>query len=939
MANIKKRMRYLVPTKSPLDKKKQPFRKKRGITWKLIGKIALICFLVFVFFVAFVFAWFSKDLPTPGNIKKRQAAQSSEILDRNGDVLYQVSGDERRTVIKSDAIPQNVKNATIALEDKDFYHHFGVDFRGVLRAVYYDFFKRSLNIQGGSTITQQFVKNALLSPQRSFTRKVKELILSIEIEAMYSKDDILTMYLNEIPYGSNAYGIEAASNMYFNKSAKDLTLTESTILASLPQSPTYYSPYGSHRDALYFRALHCLDEMQKQGYITEDQKIQAQAPIKNKQVVFSKFQANIKAPHFVFYVREILAAKYGDRLLEEGGLKITTTLDANKQTIAEDEVAKGAAENWSRFGGYNASLVAIDPKTGDVLAMVGGRDYFDIEHDGNVNVSTRPRQPGSAFKPVVYATLFKDKWGPGYRLFDLETDFGGGYKPKDNDGKTAGPVTIREALGSSLNIPAVKALSLAGMDKVLEQAKNMGITTLNQPDRYGLSLVLGGGEVKLLELTGAYAIFADNGIKEDVNPILKIQDSSGKVLEEKQPAKQKNKVVDENIAYEISSILSDNNAKIRGYGSVRTVFENPDHPYAAKTGTTSDYRDGWTIGYTPSLVGGVWVGNNDNAAMNKGYGSLAASPIWRAFMDRALAGTPREDFARPSSIQDGTIDKLSNTISNGGSNSVKDIFAPWQIPTEKGGYTKVKIDKLTGQRAKDGCPEAYVEERTFVDIHSERPDVANWENPVRAWAASQGLLNPPPEGDATCAALDGANRPIISITSPSNGETISGTRTIKTSVNAPLGVKTVEFYIDNVNIGTTTSSPYQFAYNFNNLSSGAHTIKVRVVDNANLSGENSINVNVGSDTTPPGNVTNLNASGSPGHVLLTWTNPSDSDFAYVRIYRAAGACGGGGSLIADNVVGSSFTDTVAAGTYCYTVKSVDTSGNASSGSKKSGTAT
>lgn len=936
MANLVKKMRYLVPTKAPLDKHGKKLR-KRGITWKTIGKIMLICFLVFIFGVALVFAWFSKDLPTPGNIKKRQAAQSSEILDRQGNVLYQLSGDERRTVIKSEDIPVYAKNATIALEDKDFYRHFGVDFRGVLRALYYNVFKRSLNIQGGSTITQQFVKNALLSPKRTYTRKIKELILSLEIEAMYSKDEILTMYLNEIPYGSNAYGIQATSEMYFGKNAKDLTLTEAAILASLPQSPTYYSPYGSHRDALYYRALHCLDEMQKLGYISEEQKIEAQAPIKNKQVAFSKFKANIKAPHFVFYVRELLAAKYGDQLLEEGGLKITTTLDPKKQAIAEDEVAKGAAANYAKFGGYNAALVALDPKTGDVLAMVGGRDYFDMDHDGNVNVVTRPRQPGSAFKPVVYATLFKDKWGPGYRLFDLETDFGGGYKPKDNDGKQGGAVTIREALGSSLNIPAVKALSLAGMGKVLEQAKNMGINTLNEPDRYGLSLVLGGGEVKLLELAGAYDIFADNGIKEDVNPVLKVEDSSGKILEEKTPAKQKNKVLDENIAYEISSILSDNDAKTRGYGSVRNIFENPDHLYAVKTGTTSDYRDGWTVGYTPSLVGGVWVGNNDNAAMNNGYGSLAASPIWRAFMDRALEGTANEEFSRPASITDNTINKLSNTVSSGGSGSVKDIFAPWQVPTEKGGYTKVKIDKLTGQRAKDGCPDAYVEEKYFADVHSERPDVANWENPVRAWASSQGLLNPPPKGDATCAALEGGNRPTISITSPINNQTISGSNVIKTSVSAPLGVKLIEFYIDEVSIGSTSSSPYQFSYNFGNLSAGSHKIKVRIIDTANLSAESSINVTVTTDSTPPDNISNFSASGGGGQIMLTWTNPSTQDFAYVKIYRST-TSGSLGSLIQDNYSGSSLVDSVAPGTYWYTIKSVDSSGNTSSGVKRSGTA-
>jgi len=934
MAKRKNKMRFLVPTKAPLSKRRTGKRKK-GITWKSVGRILLFAILALIFFTALVFAWFSKDLPTPGNIKKRTAVQSSQVLDREGNVLYQISGEERRTVIKSEDIPQYAKDAVVALEDKDFYKHHGVDFRGIIRSIYYNFIKRDPTGQGGSTITQQFVKNALLSPKKTYTRKIKEIILSIEIEMMYSKDEILTMYLNEIPYGSNAYGIQAASETYFDKNAKDLTLTEAAILASLPQAPTYYSPYGSHRDALYYRALHTLKEMRDQGYITEDERALAAAPIENKQVAFSKFKANIKAPHFVFYVREKMAAKYGDRLLEEGGLQITTTLDPNKQAIAEEVVAAGASKNWSRYRGYNAALVAIDPKNGEVLAMVGGRDYFDTEHDGNVNVAARPRQPGSAFKPVVYATLFKEQWGPGSTLYDLSTDFGNGYEPQNNDGRTQGPLTIRDALGSSLNIPAVKALGIAGLNNVLATAKDMGVTTLNEPERYGLSLVLGGGEVKLVELTGAYAVFADNGKAQETTEILKVVDSTGKVLEDNTPeGRKKEQVIHEDIAYEISNVLSDNNAKIRGYGSYRSIFSNPNHLYAVKTGTTTDFRDGWTLGYTPSLVAGVWTGNNDNTAMASGaYGSMTATPIWRDFMDRALEGTPNEEFSRPEEIKEATIDKLTNKLASSGSKmTTTDIFAPWQIPSDKNGSVTVRIDKITGKKATDDCPAEFVEERTFYDIHSEKPDNPNWENPVRAWAAASGYLNPPPSGEATCAAKDATNQPRVTISSPSDGSEVSGTRTISTSINAPLGIKLVEFYIDDVNIGTDTSSPYSYSYNFNNLSLGSHKIKVRVIDRINQSADTTINVQVVDDSTPPAEVENLISAQGSGSISLSWSNPGDSDFSHVRIYRSDNP-GSIGILIRNNYTATSFSESRPPGEWWYTIKTVDYSGNPSNGRK------
>ncbi len=893
--------------------------------WPKIKKWIVKIGLGFLLLIFLLFAWYAKDLPTPGNIKKRHAVAATQIFDRNGNELYAVHGDIKRIMVNKNDIPEEVKQATLTAEDRNFYKHFGIDARGIARAIYYDLFKHQR--VGGSTITQQFVKNALLDPKKTFTRKIKELILTIEIEIMYSKDDILTMYLNEIPYGSNAYGIEAAAETYFGKNAKDLNLAESATLAALPQAPTYYSPYGIHPDKRQIRVEWILNSMADLGYISHDEAEAAKTEAKN--LKFQERHDSISAPHFVMYVKDLLVEKYGEQMVEEGGLKVTTTLDPDKQKAAEEAISNASL---SGIHASNAALTSIDPKTGQVLAMVGSRDFFNNDIDGQVNVAIAERQPGSAFKPVVYATAFKKNYGPGHTLWDLTTNFGD-YTPRNYDGTTRGPVTMRQALAGSLNIPAVKTLYLAGLDNVLDQAHSMGITTLNDRDRYGLSLVLGGGEIKLLDLVSAYGTFANNGIYLETTPILKVEDNRGKVLDEYNEKKEnKKEVLDPQIAYEINSILSDNSARAYVFGS-RSALYFDDRPVAAKTGTTTSYRDAWTFGYTPSLVAGVWVGNNDNSEMAAGSaGAMAAAPIWHEYMGKALANTPAEEFNRPSEIKDQTIDRYTNMLPSGGE-TITDIFTSWQIPQSRSSSTgAIRIDKFTGMRATDDCPSEFVIEKVFSNIHSEQPDNPAWENPVRSWLVEHNMLaSAPPEGEKTCAGL--TNQTKIEITSPKNGSPVSGKTIIIAQVSSSATINNVEFFIDGNSIGKVSLKPYQIAYNANLLSSGNHTISAVATDNLGLSTSDSITVSVNArDTTAPGPVSLLSISGEEKRISVSWRNPTDSDLASAKIYvsTTSGQIGTANSIVVatPNAISSiAINNLQKETTYYITIHPIDTSGN------------
>ncbi len=613
----------------------------------IVKEIALISLNVFIMlFVPTIigFVYLISQTPDINTLLPPATAQTSFIYDRTGEhILYELHSEENREIISHAQIPDAVRVATVATEDSSFYSHHGLDFMAILRALKNDF-QAGHAVQGGSTITQQLARNVYLNRDKTLQRKIMETVYAIKLERKFSKAQILDAYLNEVPYGSNAYGIEAAAQTFFQKPAISLTLDEAAFLAALPKAPTYYSPYGTNTKDLIIRQKDILNKIEDLKLAPPDKvKIALQADTLKKIAPFSE---PISAPHFVFYVRDLLEKKYGQNFLETSGLKIYTTLDYDKQNKAENILATSDTFLKS-YGAENAALVAIDPRTGQVLAMAGSKGYFNQSIDGQVNVATSLRQPGSSFKPIVYSAAFEKGFQPETLVLDAPTDFGPDgsgldYIPKNYDGKFHGVVSMRSALAMSLNIPAIKTLREVGLPSAIEMAHRLGITTLNDPKRYGLSLVIGGGEVTLLDETSAFSVFANDGKRNPADPILKITDSQGKIIYANQPKDLP--VLDPQVARKINSILSDNVARTPVFGPNSPLFI-PGYNVAAKTGTTQEYRDGWTIGYTPDIAVGVWAGNNDNRPMKSGSaGTFVAAPIWKRFISEALKDYPRETF-------------------------------------------------------------------------------------------------------------------------------------------------------------------------------------------------------------------------------------------------------------------------------------------------------
>jgi len=592
-----------------------------------------------------------RKLPTPEQFGLRQISQSTKLYDRTGKILlYDIHGEEKRTIVPFLEIPEYVKQAALAAEDSSFYNEPAFDWKAIVRAFFTNLKTGSFS-QGGSTITQQLAKNVFLSREKTILRKIKELVLAIELEKKYSKDEILSFYLNQVPYGSNAYGVESASLAYFGKSVRDVSLEEAVILGALLKAPSYYSPWGPNSQELLSRKDYLLDRMATLGYITKNE---AEKVKKQKIVFLPPSIGSIKAPHFSFAVKDYLINRYGEDVVLNGGLKVITTLDWDLQQKAEEVVLEGAKRNEELYVGKNAALVAQDPKTGQILALVGSRDYFDIKNEGNFNVATQGlRQPGSALKPFVYLTAFKKGYSPKTVIFDTPTEFDTtkdpekSYAPQDYDGTFHGPVHLEDALAQSINIPAVKMLYLAGFDDVLKTIHDLGVTTLNERWRYGLSLVLGGGEVKLIDLVNAYASLSQEGVKHEQSLILKIEDNNGGALEEY--ADKSERVFDAEYTRVLNEILSDKDLRSPLFQNSLSLTVFPDRDVALKTGTSNDYRDAWAFGYAPNLVVGVWAGNNDNSPMQKRAGSiLAAVPIWHAFLADAFRKYPVEVFEKPS---------------------------------------------------------------------------------------------------------------------------------------------------------------------------------------------------------------------------------------------------------------------------------------------------
>jgi len=611
------------------------------VPWVILTVLAtlLICGFAFYFFII-------KDMPSPGQLASRTPEVSTKIYDRNGNLLYKIYKDQNRTIIPLSEIPESVRLSTLAAEDAEFYSHPGFSVRGIFRAIVNDI--QTGSAQGGSTITQQLVKNALLSPEKTLTRKIRELILSVQIEAIYTKDQILEMYLNEVSYGGTAYGIEEASELYFGKKVENLTLAEAALLAGLPKSPTTFSPFGSNPELAFERQREVLHLMVVNKYISQDQANEAAA----EKLHFVSRKTEIKAPHFVMYVRQLLVDKYGEDVVEKGGLEVTTSLDLPIQEISE-QIVKTEVDRLGPLHVGNGAALVINPQTGEILGMVGSKDYFDTESDGNVNVLTSLRQPGSSIKVVNYAYALSNGLTPASIIDDSPITFyspgSPPYTPVNYDGKFRGPVSLRTALAESRNIPAVKVLASYGVAKMIEEGEKMGITTWTDTANYGLSLTLGGGAVTGLELSKVYASLANSGKTPSLMPILEVKDYKGRVLEKSTP--ETTQVIDARIAFLLTDILKDNNARAPefGFNSYLVIKNHPE--VAVKTGTSNDLRDNWTVGYNQNYLVLTWVGNNDNSPMSHvASGVTGASPIWNKILSTILNGQPSIDWNAPTGV-------------------------------------------------------------------------------------------------------------------------------------------------------------------------------------------------------------------------------------------------------------------------------------------------
>lgn len=888
---------------------------KKLFNWIVVGIVGLFLFS-FIFGIGAV-AILSIGLPDVSNIEALTAAQSTQIFDRDGGLVYTIHGPENREFVPYAQISTSLINATVSIEDDKFWQHGGFDIFALGKAALYEVF--GIGVQrGGSTITQQYIKNTFLSPERSYIRKIKELILAVRLEDAYSKEQILELYLNRIPYGNNAFGAQKAAQIYFGKSAKDLDLAESALLASLPQAPSFYNPYGENRyshllkdfsqNEIFYRKINSetdlesneyargligkhvqlspdkqlylqgrtdlvLKRMYELGNITAGQRQQALNEL--QLITFNKYHELIKAPHFVFYIKQILEDKYGKDIVERGGLKVYTTLDPKLQEYAEQVIDAQGENTEKKHQTNNMASMTINAKTGQILAMVGSRDYFNEDIDGNVNVLLRPRQPGSSFKPIVYAKAFEEGYGPASVVYDIPTKIGAD-KPSNFDGKWLGQIRIREALGKSRNIPAIKAYFLAKQqDSIIDLAQKMGITTLDKAHSYGYPLAIGAGEIPPIEMLTAYSVFANNGLRPELTGILKVVNSNGDVLEEWRQ-KELEPALDPQIAYLINSILSDQSV------AVGTALYVPGKTNAAKTGTSTKENkkaakekgqatvapsDCWTIGYTPDIATVVWAGNTDGSGL--GYtadGYNIAAPIFTKIMTKALENIPDAPFVEPEGIKHIEVSKASGLLPGPDTPPemvVSEIFASASIPTQKEElFYKVKIDKISGKLATAFTPPDAVEEATYENYH-DIADLFNWNQEIKDYYATldptthpelqQGSVRfgaPPTEYDDIHTAQTAKNTPSVTITNPSQNSSVTkGPIIIEVQVDAKNGVKAVEYYVDDKKEYFTATEPYSGRINISKFfkDGSSHLIVAKVIDPMGYSAQSAIEVKVTSE--------------------------------------------------------------------------------------------
>ncbi len=826
----------------------------RNTIFAVLGLGALI-FASLIIWISFI------KLPDFTSFDSRKQANSTKIYDRTGAiVLYDLGSDAHRTSIPESDMGANIKNATVAIEDSTFYQHIGIRPKSMLRALIADVTHIGA-VQGGSTITQQVIKQSLLSNDKTIVRKLKEIILALKLEREYPKDAILGIYLNQIPYGGNIFGIQEASQSFFGKDPKDLTLAEAAYLASIPNAPTHYSPFGTHKDDLEKRKNLVLSREHDLKFITDAEYAQA----KTEQVVWKAQQSQgIKAPHFVFFIKDYLEQKYGVDMVESGGLKVITTLDYNLQQIAEKAVTDyTTGDHKQGVAKLNAGLVAIDPKTGQILVMVGSRNYFDKTIDGNFNVATALRQPGSSFKPYMYATAFEDGYTPDTVLFDVPTEFNAKcdphhnpypgvpadqcYMPVDYEGYYQGPMDIRTALGSSINVPAVKMLYMVGVQNTIKTAKDMGITTLNDPSRYGLSLVLGGGEVKLLDAVSAYSVFAAEGTRHPDSGILSVTDNTGQVLETWQD--NPSQILPKNVTLQMSDVLSDDVARRLTFAPNGPLVI-PGHDVAVKTGTTNDFKDLWTIGYTPSLVAGVWTGLNDATSLSK---EISGRPIWHEFMAEALKNAPNEAFEKPEVDPDYL-------------NLPPVLQGYWQ-----GGKSYI-IDTISGKLATAETPKSQQKVVVITDVHdilywvnktdprsgppanpASDPLYDNWETAVQDWwranSYKYSVVTPDqkPTGYDDVHTADKA--PHVTILTPMNGSVVSANGSLSVSISSTgaYPLKKMDVFLNNAYVGTANGSSPTLTFSLGqipNMQMGSNTLMAVGTDTVESTGSATAEISI-----------------------------------------------------------------------------------------------
>lgn len=820
-------------------------KKHRHAIWYIIGTGILVLIAAILILIATI------RMPSLDSFDERQIASSTKILDRNGIPLYDMNQDMRRTLVTSENVSPYIKQAVVAIEDRQFYTHHGIRPTAILRAIIANLTPGG-NTQGGSTITQQVIKNAILTQDRSISRKLKEWVLAIRLEQIKTKDEILTSYLNEAPYGGALYGVQTAAQAFFGVDAKDVTLAQAAYLAAIPNAPTYFSPYGSHRQQLNDRKNRTLDIMAQLGTITPEEA----AAAKEEVVTFrASADSKAKALHFVEYVRGIIEDRYGRDALERNGLVVTTTLDWTLQQSAEQIIAEEAAKNEAAWNASNQALVALDPQTGNILSMVGSRGYSDRDIDGAYNVALARRQPGSSFKPIIYGRAFELGYTPDTVLFDIRTQFSSScgpfdftstppcYSPENYDAKYNGPISLRNALGQSRNVPAVKLLYLVGLNDALKTAKALGISTLDRTaERFGLTLVLGGGEVTLLDMASAYGTFANDGVHVPYNAILKVTTSDGTILEDNMVTQSGDRIMQAEAVRQLNDVLSDNVARTPLFGaSSFFYFENRD--VAGKTGTTNDNKDAWVFGYTPNLVVGVWSGNNDNKPMKKG--SAISGPAWRRFMNVALGSRPNESFPDPAPVPEDRKPSLRGL---------------WW------GNNSFTVDTVSGGLATDLTPPETRREYVLPELHSilhwvvpGNPQGAApvnpsndaqyrlWEPVVQSWLAQNpvSVPNAPARPNFDDNVHTESARPNVEVSSPSSASA-NDSVTISATASGNRPIARVDFYVAGYLVGSDTDAPYTvtFTPSEEGIAPGQTSARAVAADTAWNRGEDSKDITI-----------------------------------------------------------------------------------------------